>query len=108
VSFTIDFLEGEDVSADDLFSNKRGASITLGHTKDHLTYLLPDDEHFSSKQLLRYFMKPIFSVSTLSLSLLVWTCFDVFRMYVRLPGGETIATTPGINLTMLSVRRTKG
>lgn len=69
VSFTIDFLDGEDVSADDIFSNKRGASITLGHTKDHLTYLLPDDEHFSSKQLLRYFMKPIFSVSTLCLFL---------------------------------------
>jgi hypothetical protein len=69
VSFTIDFLDGEDVSADDIFSNKRGASITLGHTKDHLTYLLPDDEHFSSKQLLRYFMKPIFSVSTLRLFL---------------------------------------
>ncbi|KAI8331907.1 condensin complex subunit 2/barren [Chlamydoabsidia padenii] len=63
VTFTIDFLEGEDIDTDEIFANKRGASITLGHTKDHLTYLLPDDEHFSSKQLLRYFIKPVYSIT---------------------------------------------
>lgn len=60
--FTIDFLEGEDIIVDEIFATQRRGNITLSHTKDHLTYLLPDDENFSSKQLLRYFMKPVFSV----------------------------------------------
>ncbi|ORZ10443.1 condensin complex subunit 2/barren [Absidia repens] len=61
--FTIDFLEGEDIITDDIFALPRRANITVNNTKDHSLHLLPDDENFSSKQLLRYFMKPVFSVA---------------------------------------------
>ncbi|CAO3581262.1 unnamed protein product [Absidia cylindrospora] len=61
--FTIDFLEGEDIRTDDIFALPRRANITLSNTKDHILHLLPDDENFSSKQLLRYFMKPVFSLT---------------------------------------------
>ncbi|KAI8086723.1 condensin complex subunit 2/barren [Halteromyces radiatus] len=58
----IDFLEGEDIVELDIFAKSK-RSIIINHPKEHLTYLLPDDEQFSSKQLLRYFLKPVFSLS---------------------------------------------
>lgn len=63
----INFLEAEEVNEEELFAPAEASSLLLppGQLADSRksTYLLPDDIHFSSKQLLRMFMKPAFIVS---------------------------------------------
>ncbi|KAG0275168.1 hypothetical protein BGZ95_009121 [Linnemannia exigua] len=60
----INFLEADEVDEDELFAPAEASSLLLpaGQLADSrkATYLLPDDIHFSSKQLLRMFMKPAF------------------------------------------------
>ncbi|ORX52410.1 barren [Hesseltinella vesiculosa] len=61
VDTAIDFLNGEEVREEDIFGKNKRTNITLTQqqmTRDPATLLLPDDQHFSSKQLLRYFLKP--------------------------------------------------
>jgi len=60
VVFEIDFLNSEDVDEDVLFANDKKGSITLPVKRDskNSRHLLPNDMHFSSKQLLHYFLKP--------------------------------------------------
>ncbi|CAO3646368.1 unnamed protein product [Cunninghamella echinulata] len=55
--FVIDFLEGEDVKESQIFAPSKAKS-TLQHLKDTSVTTLPDDQHFSSKQLLCYYLKP--------------------------------------------------
>ncbi|KAI9309457.1 condensin complex subunit 2/barren [Cunninghamella echinulata] len=55
--FVIDFLEGEDVKESQIFAPNKAKS-TLQHLKDTSVTTLPDDQHFSSKQLLCYYLKP--------------------------------------------------
>ena len=61
-AFQIDFLEGEDVDEDELFASDKPAKITISTGKEAAVedkiHILPDDMHFSSKQLLRLFLKP--------------------------------------------------
>jgi condensin complex subunit 2 len=72
--FTIDF-SGPGPSTKTLFASSSKASITLpkpkgpkdGKRQKKEEYLLPDDMHFSSRELLRLFLKPKYSVCTLSL-----------------------------------------
>ena len=66
VVFEIDFLNSEDVDEDVLFANDKKGSITLPVKRDskNSRHLLPNDMHFSSKQLLHYFLKPEHSVSS--------------------------------------------
>lgn len=60
--FQIDFLEGEDVDEEELFAPDKPARITISTGKEAAVedkiHVLPDDMHFSSKQLLRLFLKP--------------------------------------------------
>jgi condensin complex subunit 2 len=65
VVFEIDFLNSEDIDEDVLFANDKKGSITMPVKRDvkNARHLLPDDMHFSSKQLLHYFLKPEHSVS---------------------------------------------
>lgn len=65
VVFEIDFLNSEDIDEDVLFANDKKGSITMPIKRDvkNVRHLLPDDMHFSSKQLLHYFLKPEHSVS---------------------------------------------
>ncbi|KAF9920653.1 hypothetical protein FBU30_009482 [Linnemannia zychae] len=60
----INFLDAEEVNEDELFAPAEASSLLLppGQQADsrRSTYLLPDDIHFSSKQLLRMFLKPSF------------------------------------------------
>ncbi|KAG2175870.1 hypothetical protein INT44_000348 [Umbelopsis vinacea] len=60
VVFEIDFLNSEDINEEELFANDKKGSITMPVKRDakNSTHLLPDDMHFSSKQLLHYFLKP--------------------------------------------------
>jgi len=65
--FTIDF-SGPGPSTKTLFASSSKATITLpkrskkeGRQKRE-EYLLPDDMHFSSRELLRLFLKPKYSV----------------------------------------------
>lgn len=68
VVFEIDFLNSEDINEEELFANDKKGSITMPVKRDakNSTHLLPDDMHFSSKQLLHYFLKPDRSVSDTS------------------------------------------
>ncbi|CAM0140766.1 hypothetical protein VKS41_008036 [Umbelopsis sp. WA50703] len=58
--FEIDFLNSEDLDETTLFANDKKGSITMAVKRDlkNSTHLLPDDMHFSSRQLLHYFLKP--------------------------------------------------
>ncbi|KAJ2959185.1 hypothetical protein NQZ79_g5320 [Umbelopsis isabellina] len=58
--FEIDFLNSEDLDEATLFANDKKGSITMAVKRDskNSTHLLPDDMHFSSRQLLHYFLKP--------------------------------------------------
>ncbi|KAG2172731.1 hypothetical protein INT43_000078 [Umbelopsis isabellina] len=60
VPFEIDFLNSEDLDEATLFANDKKGSITMAVKRDskNSTHLLPDDMHFSSRQLLHYFLKP--------------------------------------------------
>ena len=53
--------EGEDEDAIFEASTKK---LTLPNNPNPSKHLLPDDIHFSSKQLLQYFLKPMFPVSS--------------------------------------------
>lgn len=65
-AFQIDFLDGEVVDENELFATDKRVKITMSANKESTTkpnlHLLPDDMHFSSKQLLRFFLKPDFLV----------------------------------------------
>lgn len=63
-TFEIDFVNGEDLDEKVLFARAPGrANLTLPVLKEKESkYLLPDDMHFSSKQLLKFFQKPKFTV----------------------------------------------
>ncbi|KAI8073920.1 condensin complex subunit 2/barren [Gongronella butleri] len=57
----IDFLHGEDIKDEDIFGRNKRTDITLPLSRQHMdpaSLLLPDDQQFSSKQLLRFFLKP--------------------------------------------------
>ena len=58
----INFLDAPEVDEDDLFAPAEASSLLLsasGQSESRKsTHLLPDDIHFSSKQLLRMFLKP--------------------------------------------------
>ncbi|KAG0195691.1 hypothetical protein BGX33_002802, partial [Mortierella sp. NVP41] len=58
----INFLDAPEVDEDDLFAPAEASSLLLsasGQSESRKsTYLFPDDIHFSSKQLLRMFLKP--------------------------------------------------
>ncbi|KAL1917754.1 uncharacterized protein VTP21DRAFT_3588 [Calcarisporiella thermophila] len=60
----IDFINGMDIDEEVLFAPASKSSITLPEFKPDKepTHLLPDDMHFSSRQLLRLFLKPSFSL----------------------------------------------
>ncbi|KAI8883387.1 barren [Backusella circina FSU 941] len=62
-TFQIEFLDGEDEDENILFetSNKKTVTSKEATTQKLALHLLPDDIHFSSKQLLQYFLKPMFS-----------------------------------------------
>ncbi|OZJ02328.1 hypothetical protein BZG36_04291 [Bifiguratus adelaidae] len=61
--FTIDFINGEDVDEKVLFAKATKSSITMPLSRDkNNRHLLPDDMQFSSKQLLRFFLKPKFTI----------------------------------------------
>ncbi|KAF9124632.1 hypothetical protein BGW39_008058 [Mortierella sp. 14UC] len=64
----IDFLGANEVNENELFAPAENSSLLLpaGQLADSrkATYLLPDDIHFSSKQLLRMFMKPAFIIKS--------------------------------------------
>lgn len=69
-AFEINFFDEEEVDEDELFATDKRAKITMPVPKDshnnankNNLHLLPDDFHFSSKQLLRLFLKPKYSVS---------------------------------------------
>ncbi|KAF9902359.1 hypothetical protein EC991_004991 [Linnemannia zychae] len=68
VPLVIDFLGAEEVDEDELFAPAEASSLLLpaGQLAESRksTYLLPDDIHFSSKQLLRMFMKPAFIIKS--------------------------------------------
>ena len=68
VAFEIDFLNSEDINEDELFANDKKGSITMPVKRDvkNSKHLLPEDMHFTSKQLLHYFLKPDHSVSSTS------------------------------------------
>ncbi|KAF9583624.1 hypothetical protein BGW38_009010 [Lunasporangiospora selenospora] len=61
VPFVIDFVNSEEVDEDDLFAPADPASLKFSastEAENHKSkHLLPDDVHFSSKQLLRMFTK---------------------------------------------------
>ena len=65
--FQIDFIAGEDVDEDALFATDKRTKISMSSVQETAvkddTHLLPNDMHFSSKQLLKLFLKPTFSVS---------------------------------------------
>ena len=62
----INFLDAPEVDEGELFAPAEASSLLLPAAQTESrksTHLLPDDIHFSSKQLLRMFMKPTFIVS---------------------------------------------
>ncbi|KAI8817548.1 condensin complex subunit 2/barren [Fimicolochytrium jonesii] len=61
VEESIDFLTEEDIDLDILFAPAT-ASIDLPKDRHRDEHLLPDDMHFSSKELLRLFMKPMHKI----------------------------------------------
>ncbi|CAO3628471.1 unnamed protein product [Cunninghamella blakesleeana] len=57
--FSINFLEGDDVKESQIFAtSKLKSGISLTQLKDSSVTTLPDDQHFSSKQLLCFYLKP--------------------------------------------------
>lgn len=63
----INFLEAAEVDENELFAPADASALSISNTNladsRKQTHLLPDDIHFSSKQLLRMFLKPAFIVS---------------------------------------------
>ncbi|KAL0095617.1 barren [Phycomyces blakesleeanus] len=64
-TFQIDFFSEDDIDEDTLFATDKKAKLTISGTKESvdMRHLLPDDMHFSSKQLLKFFLKPMFTVN---------------------------------------------
>lgn len=66
-ALVIDFLSAEEVDEDDLFAPAEVSTLSMTSAQmsemRKTKYVLPDDVHFSSKQLLKMFMKPSFIVS---------------------------------------------
>ncbi|KAG0238912.1 hypothetical protein BGW42_000073 [Actinomortierella wolfii] len=64
----LDFMNSEEVDEDELFAPADPASLVFTNAAEaehrRSDYLLPDDVHFSSKQLLRMFLKPTFIVKS--------------------------------------------
>ncbi|KAK3833030.1 MAG: barren protein [Linnemannia elongata] len=60
----INFLEAAEVDENELFAPADASALSISNTNladsRKQTHLLPDDIHFSSKQLLRMFLKPAF------------------------------------------------
>jgi len=64
--FRIDFFSQDDANSNkkSIWGPKGGATIRLAEVKGtKSTHLLPDDLHFSSKNLTRLFTKPLWTVS---------------------------------------------
>ncbi|KAJ3278189.1 hypothetical protein HK104_002576 [Borealophlyctis nickersoniae] len=66
---TVDFVGGEDVPLDVLFAPATGNTFLPKQAEKSL-HLLPDDMHFSSKDLLKLFLKPQCKVGGSSLAVL--------------------------------------
>ncbi|KAF9180163.1 hypothetical protein BGZ51_006417 [Haplosporangium sp. Z 767] len=68
VPLVINFTEAEEVDEDELFAPAEASSLmfTPANEAEHQKskHILPDDIHFSSKQLLRMFMKPSFIIKS--------------------------------------------
>ncbi|KAF9330868.1 hypothetical protein BG006_006220 [Podila minutissima] len=64
----INFLDAEEVDEDEIFAPAETSSLmfTASHEAENRKskHVLPDDVHFSSKQLLRMFMKPTFIIKS--------------------------------------------
>ncbi|KAG0348230.1 hypothetical protein BG004_005626 [Podila humilis] len=64
----INFLDAEEVDEDEIFVPAEASSLlfTASHEAENRKskHVLPDDIHFSSKQLLRMFMKPTFIIKS--------------------------------------------
>ncbi|KAF7722954.1 hypothetical protein EC973_002465 [Apophysomyces ossiformis] len=67
-TFEIEFINSEDVDEDGMFAATKLSKITMPIPKEstnkYSKHLLPDDMHFSSKQLLRFFLKPTFTIKS--------------------------------------------
>jgi len=78
VVLVIDFLNAEEVDEDELFAPAEVSTLSMTSAQEtemrKTKYVLPDDVHFSSKQLLKMFMKPSFIVS--------WALFSFAAMVV--------------------------
>ncbi|KAI9262316.1 condensin complex subunit 2/barren [Phascolomyces articulosus] len=65
-AFQIDFIAGEDIDEDVLFATDKRTKISMSSVQESAAkednHLLPNDMHFSSKQLLKLFLKPTFSM----------------------------------------------
>ncbi|KAI8145640.1 condensin complex subunit 2/barren [Fennellomyces sp. T-0311] len=61
-AFQINFLEGDDVDEDVLFATDKRTKVSMSSVQEAAAeddlHLLPNDMHFSSKQLLKLFLKP--------------------------------------------------
>ncbi|KAG0328745.1 hypothetical protein BGZ99_004605 [Dissophora globulifera] len=70
VPLVINFQDADEVDEDDLFAPAEASSLmftTANDTENRKSkHVLPDDIHFSSKQLLRMFMKPSFIIKSKS------------------------------------------
>ncbi|KAG0208641.1 hypothetical protein BGX28_000449 [Mortierella sp. GBA30] len=68
VPLVIDFLNAPEVDEDELFASAEATSLmfTAANEAEHqkTNHTLPDDVHFSSKQLLRMFVKPTFIIKS--------------------------------------------
>ncbi|KAF9942710.1 hypothetical protein BGZ67_000116 [Mortierella alpina] len=68
VPLVIDFSNAEEVDEDELFAPAEASSLmfTAANETEHRKskHTLPDDVHFSSKQLLRMFVKPTFIIKS--------------------------------------------
>lgn len=65
VAFSIDFLNGGDVDEDALFANDtKKSTLMAAKTKEesYLKTLLPEDVHYSEKDLMKLFLKPSFDL----------------------------------------------
>ncbi|KAI9009341.1 condensin complex subunit 2/barren [Phycomyces nitens] len=64
-TFQIDFFDENDVDEETLFATEKKVKLTMSAAKEsvNMRHLLPDDMHFSSKQLLKFFLKPMFTVN---------------------------------------------
>ncbi|KAG0168627.1 hypothetical protein DFQ28_004608 [Apophysomyces sp. BC1034] len=67
-AFEIEFINSDDVDEEEIFATIKSSKITTPIPKESTNkaakHLLPDDMHFSSKQLLRFFLKPTFTVNS--------------------------------------------